>query len=62
VWLGAETLVLARSPGRRDPLYPIKVAGRVAEMIPRIKIALPTAYPNRTGFTILAGHIAKLPP
>jgi hypothetical protein len=40
----------------------IKVAGRVTEMITRIKIALPTAYPYRAGFTALAGQIAKLPP
>jgi len=40
----------------------IKVAARVTEMVTRIKIALPTAYPYRIGFTILAGHVAKLPP
>src|SRR5271169_915531 len=40
----------------------IKVAARVTEMVTRIKIALPTAYPYRIGFTMLAGHIAKLPP
>jgi hypothetical protein len=40
----------------------IKVAGRVTEMVTRIKIALPTAYPYRAGFTALAGQIAKLPP
>ena len=28
----------------------IKVAGRVTEMVTRIKIALPTAYPYQTGF------------
>ena len=40
----------------------IKVAGRVTEMVTRIKIALPTAYPYQIGFTMLAGRIAKLPP
>ena len=40
----------------------IKVAGRVTEMVTRIKIALPTAFPYQTGFADLAGRIAKLPP
>lgn len=40
----------------------IKVAGRVREMVTRIRIALPTAYPYQAGFTVLAGRIAKLPP
>jgi len=40
----------------------IKVAGRVTEMVTRIKVALPTAYPYRAGFTALACKIAKLPP
>ena len=40
----------------------IKVAGRITEMVTRIKIALPTPYPYQTGFTDLAGRIAKLPP
>jgi hypothetical protein len=40
----------------------IKVAGRVTEMVTRIKIALPTGYPYQIGFTDLAGRIAKLPP
>ena len=40
----------------------IKVAGRVTEMVTRIKIALPTAYPYQAGFAMLAGRIAKLPP
>ena len=40
----------------------IKVAGRVTEMLTRIKIALPTACPYQTGFAMLAGQIAKLPP
>jgi hypothetical protein len=40
----------------------IKVAGRVTEMVTRIKIALPTAYPYQAGFAKLAGSIAKLPP
>ena len=40
----------------------IKVAARVTEMVTRIKIALPSTYPYRAGFTMLAGQIAKLPP
>jgi hypothetical protein len=40
----------------------IKVAGRVTEMVTRIKIALPTSYPYQVGFAMLAGRIAKLPP
>jgi hypothetical protein len=40
----------------------IKVAARVIEMVTRIKIALPTAYPYQAGFTMLTGQIAKLPP
>ena len=40
----------------------IKVAARVTEMVTRIKIALPTAFPYQPGFTMLAGQISKLPP
>jgi hypothetical protein len=40
----------------------IKIAGRVTELVTRIKIALPTGYPYRIGFATLAGRIAKLPP
>jgi hypothetical protein len=40
----------------------IKVAGRVTEMVTRIKLALPTGYPYQIGFAMLAGRIAKLPP
>ncbi len=40
----------------------IKIAGRVTEMITRIKIALPTAYPYQASFTDLTGRIASLPP
>jgi hypothetical protein len=40
----------------------IKVAGRVTEMITRIKIALPTAFSYQAGFADLASRIAKLPP
>jgi hypothetical protein len=38
------------------------VAGRVTELVTRIKIALPTAYPYQIGFVTLAGRIATLPP
>src|SRR5271168_3861445 len=40
----------------------IKVAGRVTELVTRIKIALPTAFPYQAGFADLAGRIVKLPP
>ena len=40
----------------------IKIAGRVREMVTRIRIALPSAYPYQAGFAMLAGRIAKLPP
>ena len=38
----------------------IKVAARVTEMVTRIKIALPTAYPYQAGFAMLTGQITKL--
>ena len=37
-------------------------AERVTEIITRIRIALPTAYPYQLGFAMLAGQIGKLPP
>lgn len=40
----------------------IKVAARVTEMVTRIKISLPSAYPYQPAFAMLAGRIAKLPP
>jgi Transposase DDE domain group 1 len=40
----------------------IKVAARVTEMVSRIKVSLPGAYPYQAGFAMLAGQIAKLPP
>jgi Transposase DDE domain group 1 len=40
----------------------IKVAGRVTEMVTRIKIALPSAHPYQRGFAMLAGRIVKMPP
>jgi hypothetical protein len=40
----------------------IKVAGRVTEMVTRIKIALPSAFPYQAGFADLAGRLGKLPP
>jgi hypothetical protein len=60
--LGAPDIVLAQRPVRHHPTLLIKVAGRVTEMITRIKIALPTAYPYQIGFATLVGQIAKLPP
>ena len=32
------------------------------EMVTRIRVALPTAFPYQVGFADLAGRIAKLPP
>jgi len=40
----------------------IKVAGRVTEMVTRIKVALPSAFPYQAAFASLAGRLAKLPP
>src|SRR4029453_10054140 len=40
----------------------IKVAGRVTEMVTRIKLALPAAFSYQIGFATLAGRIATLPP
>ena len=40
----------------------IKIAARVTEMVTRIKIALPSAFPYQADFTRLAGQTAKLPP
>jgi hypothetical protein len=40
----------------------VKVAGRVTEMVTRIKVALPSAFPYQAGFSNLASRIAKLPP
>ena len=40
----------------------IKVAARVTEMVTRIKVALPSAFPHQAGFATLAGRIVKLPP
>jgi hypothetical protein len=40
----------------------IKVAGRVTEMVTRIKVALPSAYPYRESLTLLAARAIKLPP
>ena len=40
----------------------IKVAGRVTEMVTRIKVALPSAYPDRESLVLLAARAIKLPP
>jgi Transposase DDE domain group 1 len=40
----------------------IKVAARVTEMVTRIKIALPSAFPYQAGFADLAVRLAKQPP
>jgi hypothetical protein len=39
-----------------------QVAARVTEMVTRIKVALPSAFPYQAGFADLASRIAKLPP
>jgi hypothetical protein len=40
----------------------IKVAGRVTEMVTRIKVALPSSYPYRESLALLAARASKLPP
>ena len=40
----------------------IKVAGRVTEMVTRLKVALPSSYPYRESLALLAARAAKLPP
>jgi hypothetical protein len=40
----------------------IKVATRGTEMVTRIKVALPSAFPYQAGFAALAGRIPTLPP
>ena len=40
----------------------IKVAGRVTEMVTRIKVALPSAYPYHETLALLAARAIKLPP
>jgi hypothetical protein len=40
----------------------IKVAARVTELKTRIKVALPTCYPHRQSWALLASRAAKLPP
>ena len=40
----------------------IKVAGRVTELVTRIKVALPSCYPHKDSLTLLFARAAKLPP
>jgi hypothetical protein len=40
----------------------IKVAARVTELATRIKVALPSSYPDKASLAMLAGRAAKLPP
>jgi hypothetical protein len=70
-WRDAQsgaTHSLARRTVRHDPPLSdqggrlIKLAGRITEMVTRIKIALPTTYPYHAGFAMLAARSAKLPP
>ena len=39
----------------------IKVAGRVTEMVTRIKVALPSSYPYRASLVVLAARAARPP-
>jgi hypothetical protein len=39
----------------------IKVAGRVTELATRIKVALPSSYPDRDSLILLAARAAKPP-
>ena len=39
----------------------IKVAGRVAEMVTRIKVSLPSSYPYQDSFMLLAARAARPP-
>jgi hypothetical protein len=39
----------------------VKVAGRVTELATRIKVALPSSYPYRNSFTLLAARAARPP-
>jgi hypothetical protein len=40
----------------------IKVAGRVTEMVTRIRVALPSSYPYRESLALLTARAIKLPP
>ena len=40
----------------------VKVAGRVTELVTRIKVALPSSYPDRDTLALLAARVATLPP
>jgi hypothetical protein len=40
----------------------IKVAGRVTEMVTRVKVALPSGHPYKDSLMLLAARAAKLPP
>jgi hypothetical protein len=40
----------------------IKVAARVTEMVTRIKVALPSAFPHQNSMALLVERAAKLPP
>ena len=39
----------------------IKVAGRITELATRIKVALPSGYPERDSLVLLAARVAKPP-
>jgi hypothetical protein len=38
------------------------VAGRVTELVTRIKVALPSCYPHQDTLALRAARAAKLPP
>ena len=39
----------------------IKVAGRITEMVTRIKVSLPSSYPYQASLTLLASRAARPP-
>ena len=40
----------------------VKVAARVTELVIRIKVALPSSYPDKASFALFAGRALALPP
>ena len=63
----------AARPGTQDPFWRdaqfdtirlalIKVAGRVTELVTRIRVALPSCYPHQDNLALLAARAGKLPP
>ena len=61
-WLAPRTSFWRDAQFDTIRLNLIKVAARVTEMVTRIKVALPSAFPYPGGFADLASRIANLPP